>query len=325
MADITLQDIYRARRRIAPIASKTPLLESPAISSAVGASVFLKPELLQQTGSFKIRGAANKILSLSAAERELGVITASTGNHGRAVAYVAHQLGVQATVCLSEAVPENKVAALRNLGADVVIHGHSQDDSFRKAQELRQKQGLVFVPPFDDGLIIAGQGTIGLELIEDLPDVETVLVPVSGGGLISGIAKALKSASPEIMVIGVSMERSPVMYHSLRAGKPLEMEEKHTLADSLRGGIGLDNRHTFSMLQKYVDGIVLVSEEQIAAAMSLVFYEHHFVLEGAGAVGIAALLSEKAKISGKKVVVLLSGGNVDLPTFLQIIKRHRSE
>lgn len=325
MADVTLQDIYRARRRIAPLASKTPLLESPAISSTVGASVFLKPELLQQTGSFKIRGAANKILSLSPAERELGVITASTGNHGRAVAYVANRLGVQATVCLSEAVPENKVAALRNLGAHVVIHGHSQDDAFRRAQELRQKQGLVFVPPFDDGLIIAGQGTIGLELVEDLPDVETVLVPVSGGGLISGIAKALKSASPEIKIIGVSMERSPVMYHSLMAGKPLEMEEEETLADSLRGGIGLDNCYTFSMLQKYVDEIVLVSEEQIAAAMSLVFYEHHFVLEGAGAVGIAALLSEKVRISRKKIVVVLSGGNVDLPAFLQIIERHRSE
>jgi threonine dehydratase len=324
MADISLQDIYRARRRIASIARRTALVESKALSAVAGASVYLKTEFTQETGSFKIRGAANKILSLTGEERKRGVITASTGNHGRAVACIAKQVGVQATVCLSEEVPENKVAALQRLGAEVVIVGRSQDDAFRKAEQLCQDKGYIFIPPFDDDLIIAGQGTIGLEVLEDLPQVEVVMVPVSGGGLISGIAKVVKSASPEIRVIGVSMERSPVMYHSLRAGKPLEMEEEETLADSLRGGIGLDNRYTFGMVQKHVDELALVSEEQIAATMALAFEEYHYVLEGAGAVGMAALLEGKINVAGKKVVVVLSGGNVDLAAFLAVIERHRA-
>lgn len=323
MSDIELRDVYLARERISPLASRTHLFSSPVLSSLVGGEVYLKPENQQKTGSFKIRGAANKILSLSEPERSLGIITASTGNHGRAVAFVAQEIGVKATVCLSEEVPANKVEALRALGAQVVIDGHSQDDALDKARELREKRGYVLVPPFDDPAIIAGQGTIGLEIIEDAPKVELILVPVSGGGLISGIAKTVKAMSPEIMVVGVSMQRAPVMYHSLAAGKPVLMEEEATLADSLRGGIGLGNQYTFQMVRDYVDEIVLVSEAEIAEAMVFALRQHQMVLEGAGSVGIAALLHGKVEVANKKIVAVLSGGNIDVRTLLGMLNGKR--
>lgn len=324
MTDVELKDVYLARKRISEVARHTPLLASPALSALVDGEVYLKSENYQETGSFKIRGAANKILSLSELERSCGVITASTGNHGRAVGHVAQKFGIKATVCLSEEVPANKVEALQNLGADAVIAGRSQDDAFEKAQELGDKHGSTFVPPFDDAAIIAGQGTIGLEIIEDLPQVDLILVPVSGGGLISGIAKTVKAISPETGVVGVSMERAPVMYHSLKAGAPVRMDEEETLADSLRGGIGSDNQYTFHMVQKYVDEIILVSEAEIAKAMTFAFRRHQVVLEGAGAVGIAALLHAKVKSGNKKVVSVMSGGNIDIRTLLGILEQDRS-
>jgi len=186
---------------------------------------------------------------------------------------------------------------------------------------MQEGRGLTMIPPSDDPFVIAGQGTIGLELLDDLPDIDTVIVPLSGGGLISGIALALKSADPEIRVIGVSMERAPVMYHSLRAGKPIEMEEE-TIADGLVGGIGLDNRYTFCMVQEYVDDTILVSEEEIAGAMIFALERHHLVVEGAGAVGIAALLYGRVKDIGRNVVVVVSGSNVDLPLLLEIAHNH---
>lgn len=325
MLEIALQDVYLARRRIASMARHSPLISSPRLSEMVAGKVYLKPEIYQRTGSFKIRGAANKILSLPEGERARGVITASTGNHGRAVAYVAREYGVQATVCLSDGVPQDKVEALRELSAQVVIYGHSQDDAFEKAGQLRKKHGYTMVPPFDDAAIIAGQGTIGLEIMEDLPEVGIVLVPVSGGGLISGIAKTVKSMSSGIRVIGVSMGRSPVMYESLKAGRPVQMEESETLADSLQGGIGLDNQFTFSMVQKYVDDLVLVSEAEIAAAMEFAFESHHMVVEGAGAVGIAALMQKKVDPAGGNFAVVLSGGNVSTHAFLKTLERFRRE
>lgn len=318
-----LQDIYQARRRIAPLVRKTPLISSSPLMDRAGAPVYLKLENLQETGTFKLRGATNKIYRLSKAQKARGVITASTGNHGRAVSYVARQLGIEAVVCLSQDVPGNKINALRQLGAQLEIFGQSQDDAFERAAELVEKRGLTMIPPFDDPDIIAGQGTIGVEMLEDLPEIDTVLVPVSGGGLISGIALALKSANPEIRVLGVSMERAPVMFHCLQAGKPIQMPEEDTLADSLRGGIGLDNRYTYRMTQEYVDGLVLVSEAEIAAAMAFAFQEHHLVLEGAGAVGIAALLHSKASNLGRHVGVVLSGGNVELEQLVKIWQEHR--
>jgi len=318
-SDVTMQDIYRARQRIAPIARRTPLIHSSWLTDHAGTSVHLKLENLQETGSFKVRGATNKLLSLTADEKARGVITVSSGNHGRAVSYVAGKLGIDAVVCLSEHVPGNKVEAIRRLGAETVVHGESYDEADAHARQLQEERGLTWVHPFDDPSVIAGQGTIGLELLEDLPEIETAIVPLSGGGLISGIALALKSANPAIRIVGVSMDRAPVMVHSLRAGRPVEVEEEETLADALAGGIGLDNRYTFRMVQEYVDETVLVSEEEIAVAMSVTLEKHHLVVEGGGAVGIAALLNQRVRELGRHIVAVLSGGNVDLLLLLSCL------
>jgi len=311
-SDVTMRDIYLARQRIAPIARRTLLINSPWLTEHVGASVYLKLESLQETGSFKIRGAANKLLGLTADEKARGVITVSSGNHGRAVSYVARQLGLNAVVCISERVPSNKVEDIKRLGAEAVVYGKSYDEAEAHSFRLQKERGLTRIEPFDDPFVIAGQGTIGLELLEDLPEIDTVVVPLSGGGLISGIALALKSATPAIRVIGVSMDRAPVMVHSLRAGAPIEMEEEDTIADALAGGIGLDNRYTFRLVQEYVDDTILVSEEEIAEAMAFTLEQHHLVVEGGGAVGVAALLHRRVREVGRNVVVILSGGNVNL-------------
>jgi len=326
--NVTLQDIYQARQRIASIVRKTPLVYSAELAERTGAKVYLKLESLQETGSFKIRGATNKILCLTAQEpvvsssnpKERGVITVSTGNHGRAVAYVAEQLGLKAVICLSHAVPSNKVTALERLGAEVLVHGQSYDEATAYATRLQDERGLRWVDPFDDPFVIAGQGTIGLELLEALPTIDTAIVPLSGGGLISGVALALKSAAPQIRVIGVSMTRAPVMYHSLRAGRPIEMEEKETLADALAGGLGPNNRHTFRMVQSYVDDALLVSEGEIAAGIAFALEQHRLVVEGGGAVGIAALLHHKVQLPGQHVAVIVSGSNVDLAALIKIVR-----
>ena len=315
--DVTMRDVYKARQKIADVATKTPLISSLWLTELVGGSVYLKLECFQKTGSFKIRGAANKILGLAADERERGVIAVSSGNHGRAVSYVARQLGIKAVICMSERVPNNKVEAIRRLGAETVVYGKSYDEAEKHALQLQEERGLTMIHPFDDPFIIAGQGTIGLELLEDLPEIDMVVVPLSGGGLMSGIALALKSASPTIRAIGVSMDRAPVMYHSLKAGAPIEMEEEDTIADALAGGIGLDNQYTFRMIQEYVDDTVLMSEEEIAHAMAFALDKHHLVVEGGGAVGIAALLHRRVLRVGRKVIVVVSGSNVELALLLK--------
>lgn len=281
---ITLRDVYLARQRISGIARRTPLVEAPRLSESLGVRVVLKLECLQVTGAFKIRGATNKLLDLSQDERERGTITVSSGNHGRALSYVARQLGIPAVVCLSELVPEGKREAIRRLGAEAVVWGGSYDEATDYASHLKEERGLVMVHPFDDPFIIAGQGTIGLELLEDLPEIDTVIVPLSGGGLLGGIALALKSVHAGIRTIGVSMERGPAMVESLRAGKVVEIEEEPTLADALAGGIG-PNVYTFNIIQKFVDDTVLVSEEEIAGAMAFALERHHLVVEGGGRCG----------------------------------------
>jgi threonine dehydratase len=319
--DVTMRDIYAARQRIRGIAIRTPLIDSPELTERVGVAVYLKLENVQRTGAFKIRGAANKLRSLTAGERERGVITISSGNHGRAVAHVARELGVRALVCMSTRVPPSKVAGIRHLGGEVVLHGESYDEAERHALWLQEERGLTMIPPFDDPHIIAGQGTIGLELLEDLPAVDTVVVPLSGGGLLSGIALVLKSTDGSIRTVGVSMDRAPVMFHSLRAGHPIQMEEEDTLADALAGGIGLDNRYTFRMIQEYVDETLLVTEEEIADAMVFALERQRLVVEGGGAVALAALLQGKVRGVGENVVVVLSGGNVEIPLLLEIAHR----
>ncbi len=299
---------------------RTPVIESPDLAAKTGAaSLHLKLECLQVTGSFKIRGAANRILGLSAEDRAKGVITFSTGNHGRAVAYVAGRIGLKAVVCLSEHVTPYRAEMIRSLGAEVSIRGRSQDDAERNYRDLISARGLIPVVPFDDAAIISGQGTIALEILTDLPDTTTLMVPLSGGGLLAGMALAAKSINPAIRVVGLSLERSPAMLESLKAGAPVQVEEKDTIAESLLGGIGFENRYTLPLIDKLVDEHILVSEEQIKDGMYFVFDKHRLIIEGAAAVGIGALLHRKAEVSGHKVVVLLSGSSIDSASYVRII------
>jgi threonine dehydratase len=317
-----LQDVFLARQRCHGFAHKTPLLHSVPLSSSTGREVYLKLENLQQTGSFKIRGAVNKLLSLSPAERERGVIAFSTGNHGRAVAYVAAQLGIRAVICMSHRVPQYRVAAMEALGGEVVLFGESQDEAYIRALELERDQGLTMVKPFDDPHVIAGQGTIGLEILEDLPQVDNLLVPLSGGGLLAGVALAMKATSPAIRVVGVGLEVSSPMQASLKAGRPVEIVETDSLGDALLGGIGLDNCYTFPIVKDLVDEVVLVSEAEIAAGMFYAFDTHRQVIEGAGAVGISALLAGKVSRLGEHVAIVVSGGNVDPRLLTEIAGRN---
>lgn len=316
--DIHLIDLYRARERLRGQVLHTPLVTSPSLSRLTGSAVHLKLECRQITGSFKLRGATNALLSLDQDARARGVVGVSTGNHGRALAYAARQLGVRAAICMSRLVPANKVEAIRALGAEVHITGASQDEAEHEVARLVREEGLTLLPPFDHPDVIAGQGTVGLELLEDLPTVDSVLVPLSGGGLLAGVALAMKRASPAIRVIGVTMERGCAMHASLKAGHPVQVEELETFADSLGGGIGLDNRYTFRMAQNLVDTTVLVSEDEIAAAIRHAYREEQVVVEGSGAVGIAALLAGRIANPGT-TAVLLSGANIDMALHQRIV------
>ncbi|HEX5326739.1 MAG TPA: hydroxyectoine utilization dehydratase EutB, partial [Acetobacteraceae bacterium] len=258
---VSLTDIEQAQRRIGNHVVRSPTRRSSSLSARCGVPVFLKLENRQTTGSFKLRGATNAVLALPADARARGLVTVSTGNHGRALAHAASAQGVRCVVCLSGLVPANKVEAIRGLGADIRVVGHSQDEAEVEAARLSREQGLILVSPFDDPAIIAGQGTIGLEIVDDIPAAELVLVPLSGGGLAAGIAAAVKALRPRTQVIGVSMERGAAMHASLAAGRPILVEELPTLADSLGGGIGLDNRYTFAMARDLLDDAVLVSED----------------------------------------------------------------
>ena len=315
---VTLQDIKAARRRIAPNVLRTPLRLSQALSQRTDVPVHLKLENHQHTGSFKLRGATNALLRLDEKARSRGLVTASTGNHGRAVAHAAKTMGARATICLSALVPANKVDAIRNLGADIRIVGHSQDDAMLEVERLVRDEGMCFIPPFDDADVIAGQGTLGLEVADDLPETALVLVPLSGGGLASGVAAAIKSRLPAAKVVGVSMERGAAMAASLAAGRPTDVQEVETLADSLGGGIGLDNRLTFRMCWALLDNVILLSEEEIAAGIRHAALIEGLTVEGAGAVGIAALLAGKIKPDGLTVVIV-SGGNIDPATHRAIV------
>lgn len=314
----TQRDIFTARRRIAGLTERTRLVPSPDLTALSGVPVHLKDEAAQVTGAFKLRGAANKILSLDEDTRRRGVITLSSGNHGRAVAHVAHHLGIPATIAITGRVPKVKADAIAALGAEVVVAGATQDEAEAYVLDRLGPDGPSYVHPFDDPLVIAGQGTIGLEVLDDLPGVGTVVVPLSGGGLIAGIALALKSADPSIRVVGVSQDRGPAMYHSLRAGRVVPVNEVDTLADALAGGLGTSNAHTLEMCSRLLDDTVLVGEDEIARAMSFAFARHHLMLEGGGAVGIAALLGAKVEYRGPTVVVA-SGGNIDPQSFLEVI------
>lgn len=318
MSGLQLNDVYLARQRIASLVRVTPMDPSPSLSKQLGVPVYLKLESQQITGSFKLRGASNAIAQLSTGQRAKGVVAASTGNHGRALAFAASQLNVKATICLSQLVPPNKVHAIRDLGAEVCIIGRSQDDAQREAERIAREQGAALLPPFDHPAIIAGQGTLGLEIIEQVPDVAQVLVPLSGGGLFAGVALALKSANPNIRLHGISMQRGAAMHASLQAGQPMEVEELPTLADSLGGGIGLDNQYTFAMTRHLCDQVHLLDEASIANGIRHAYFQERQVVEGAAAVGIGALLDGLIEPRGP-IVVVVSGRNVDLEQHLRVL------
>jgi len=319
----SLADIYFARRRIHHLIYRTPLIESQILSKLTGSETYLKLENLQKTGSFKLRGATNKITSMGPKALEKGVITVSSGNHGLAVSYASRELGIPAYVSVSSATAEHKVAAIRNMGSEVLMEGGTYDEASDVANQKSNDLNLTMIHPFDDPNVIAGQGTIGLEIIEDLPEIDTVLVPLSGGGLMSGIALALKTIKPSIYVIGVSMDHGPAMVESIKAGRIVDVDEQPSLADALVGGLGNENHYTINMVKKYVDETVLVSEDEIAAGMVFALEQHHQVLEGGGAVGIAALMAKKVRHLGKHVVIVASGGNASLPILLDLAQRVR--
>ena len=307
---IGLEQIEQARLRIAETVCRTPVKPSPSLSEIAGGPVHLKLEHLQITGSFKLRGAANAVFNLSEAAKRSGVAGVSTGNHGRGLAYAAQQAGVRCIIAMSRLVPQNKIDGIKAEGAEVRIIGKSQDEAQAEVDRLLREEHMTMIPPFDHPDIIAGQGTLGLEILEQMPEAQTAIVQLSGGGLICGIAAALKAKKPDIRVIGVSMERGAAMYQCLKAGRPIDVEELPTLADSLGGGIGMQNRYTFQMVQDLVDEIVLVDEHEIAEAIRHAYWKEGQIVEGAGAVSIAALLSGKLRLSGP-VLALLSGGNID--------------
>jgi threonine dehydratase len=318
MSAISLADVYRARQRIEGRVCRTPLVESHALSRMAGVPVHLKLETVQPTGSFKLRGATSALAEL--VERGVTrVVTASTGNHGRAVAYVARALGIEAAVCMSSLVPKNKVDAVAALGARVVIAGKSQDDARVEAMRLVREEGFAFVPPFDDPHVIAGQATIGLEILEALPAAATVIVPLSGGGLFSGVAFAAKQINPDVAMIGVTMERGAAMHASLGANQPVLVDEVETLADSLGGGIGLDNQHTFAMTRALIDRVVLLDEASIARGIVHAYREERLVVEGAAAVGMSVVLDRVLDAPLGPIVIVVSGCNIDIELHRRLI------
>ncbi len=314
---LSLANILAARNSIYGTAARTPLIPSPHLSALAGQDFLLKLETTQPTGAFKLRGAANAVFNLP--EGTTGVTCCSTGNHGRGVAFAARARGLRAVICMSSLVPQTKIDGIEALGAEVRIKGISQDEAQAESQRLCQAEGLAEISPFDDPFVIAGQGTIGLELFEDRPEIDMVLVPLSGGGLAAGIALAAKAISPKTRVIGISMDRGAAMHASVRAGHPVEVEEVASLADSLGGGIGLENRLSFALCRDLLDDIVLVTEAEIYHAMQTLYYEDRMVAEGASAVGIAALEAGKLPKASGPIVSIITGRNVDMTAFTDII------
>ena len=314
---ISLDRILESHKKILPFVNHTPLITSDLLSK--NRTVKLKLESLQKTGSFKLRGATNKLLSLTEDEKQRGVIAVSTGNHGKGVAFASSKLSINSTIYMSSMVPKYRKEAIEALGAKVEIYGSNSDEADLYAREISKKNSIPFIHPFDDEDVIAGQGTVGLEMLMDFPEVDTVIIPTSGGGLIGGIALALKSQKPDIKVIAVSMERGPSMYESLKQGKPVDVEELETLADCLGGSIGLENKFTFDIVKNSVDDFVLVSEDKIAEGIRLNFTEHRLVTEGAAATSVMVAKDNLSSHLGKNIICLICGGNIDYKLFSEII------
>ena len=314
---ISLNRIIEAHKKIAPHVNYTPLVYSDFLSQ--NRTVKLKLESLQITGSFKLRGALNKLLSLSEEQKNKGVVACSTGNHGKGVAYAANVLGIKSTIYMSTMVPQYRKEAIEALGAKVEIVGKNSDEADLYSREISKKENITLIHPFDDEEIIIGQGTIGLEMLKDFPEVDTVIIPTSGGGLTGGIALAIKLQKPDVKIIAVSMARGPSMYESLKQGKPVDVEELETLADCLGGSIGLDNQYTFNIAKEIIDDFVLVDEDKIAEGIRLNFLEHRLVTEGAAATSVMVAKDNLSSHLGKNIICLICGGNIESKLFTKII------
>ncbi len=315
---LNLDNFYKARYVLNQVIRRTDLIHAPKLNPE--ADVYLKPENLQLTGSFKIRGAYYKISQLSEEEKKKGVIACSAGNHAQGVALGATSHGIKSLICLPAGAPISKVEATKRLGAQTLLVPGVYDDAYKKALELKEEHGYTFIHPFDDENVIAGQGTIGLELLEQLPDVEAVVVPIGGGGLISGIAYAIKSLNPSIKVYGVQAAGAPGMYHSvLEAHHPDTLKSVSTVADGI--AVKTPGELTYQVCEKYLDGIALVSEDEICAAILRLLEEEKMVAEGAGAASVAAVMFNKVPVTGKKTVCVVSGGNIDVTILNRVINR----
>ncbi len=316
---ITLADVNAALKRIRESIYLSPCTLSATFSQLTGNSIYLKLENLQRTGAFKERGALNKLLTLSADQRDRGVIAASAGNHAQGLAYHAGRLGIQAQICMPLTTPLIKVSATKAYGAEVILHGANYDDACEEAICRGERQHLTFIHPFDDDAVIAGQGTLGLELLQQHPDLEAVVVPIGGGGLIGGIACAIKETNPKVRIVGVQTTRLPSMKVAVAEGKPMTLSAAATIADGI--AVRRAGDRTLPLVQKYVDDIVTVNEEEIANAVLLLLEREKTMAEGAGAAAIAALINHKIEIAGKKIAVLVCGGNMDVTLLSRIIER----
>ncbi|MGE5243377.1 MAG: threonine ammonia-lyase [Betaproteobacteria bacterium] len=311
MRVLTRADFERARGIVAPRTYKTPLLTSRILSERTGFDVRLKAEIFQKTGSYKIRGPLNKFTCLSEAERRRGVVCSSAGNHAQGVALAAKLNGMHAVVCMAENATPSKIAATRGYGAEVVLHGTIWDEANEKAKELVAERGLTYIHPFDDPDLVAGQGTLGLEVYEDLPDVDVVVVPIGGGGLISGVSMALKAMNPKIRIVGVESSGAPGMLRSVEAGHVVTLDRVDCVIDGLR--VKRVGEYTHAVVSRFVDGIVTLPDADMFEAVLWVMAHAKLVVEGAAAAPVAALLHEQIKApAGSKVVCVLSGGNVSL-------------
>ena len=314
---LTIDNVYRASHALKGVARKTDVIYAPKLCE--GVDLYLKTENLQITGSFKVRGAYYKMTRLSAEEKARGVVACSAGNHAQGVALAAQKNGIKAVICLPDGAPISKVEATKSYGAEVCLVEGVYDDAYQKALSLRDEKGYTFIHPFNDEDVIAGQGTVALELAEQLPDLDAVIVPIGGGGLISGIAYTIKTVNPNVKVYGVQASGAPSMKNSVEHGKIEELASVSTIADGI--AVKKPGDLTYELCSKYVDGIVTVSDDEISAAILALMEQHKLVTEGAGAVAVAAAMFNKVDLKGKKAVCVLSGGNIDVTILSRVIKR----
>lgn len=314
---LTLDKVYHAAFKLKEVIRPTDLIHAPQINP--DADVYLKTENLQVTGSFKVRGAYYKISTLTEEEKKHGVIACSAGNHAQGVALAAQRSGIKSIICLPDGAPISKVEATRSYGAEICLVEGVYDDAYNKALQLRDEHGYTFIHPFNDEDVIAGQGTIGLELLEQLDDIDAVVVPIGGGGLISGVAFTMKSLKPDIKVYGVQAAGAPSMLTSVKDGKIECLDHVSTIADGI--AVKEPGSNTFELCRKYVDDIVTVTDDEISTAILTLIEKHKLIAEGAGAVPVAAVMFNKVPVKGKKVVCLVSGGNIDVTILSRVIKR----